>query len=68
MKAKLLKPLPSYIREDEDYYYFPGDIVEVHHETSNGNPSEEYTGYFWVDASDDLAICGLTEDDLILLS
>ena len=68
MKAKLLRPLPSYTMEHEDYYYQKGDIVEVHNETADGESSEEYTGYFWIDASDDLAICGVSEDDLELIN
>lgn len=68
MKAKLLKPLPSYTLEHEDYYFFPGEIVDVYPETAEGEPCEDYTGLFWLDTfHDSLTISGLTENDLELI-
>jgi hypothetical protein len=51
LKGKVLRNLPRWIQEHEDYWFHKGDIVKIGYHTEEGEESEVDVGYYWVEES-----------------
>lgn len=49
IKGKVLRNLPRWIQEHEDYWFYKGDIVEIGYHTEEGENSEIDVGYYWIE-------------------
>lgn len=71
MKAKVLRNLPRWTDEHEDYWFHKGDIVEVGFHTESGEESKVDVGYYWIQESSwnpANSLDYLTADDVCVLS
>lgn len=68
MKAKVLRNLPRWTQEHEDYWFHKGDIVEVGYHTESGEESEVDVGYYFIDECPATSLYYLTAEDVCVLN
>ena len=71
LQAKVLRNLPRWTQEHEDYWFHKGDVVEVGYHTESGEESEVDVGYYWIQElgwNPATSLDYLTADDVYVLN
>ena len=71
LTARVLRNLPRWTCEHEDYWFHKGDIVEVGYHTESGEESEIDVGYYWIQEpgwNPATSLDYLTADDVCVLN